>query len=425
VLFGHSSATPYIDLTISTMTSAYGYVIYGPMAGANLGVAVSKAGDVNNDGIDDLIIGSWRATLLGRSNCGATYVIFGRSSGNADIDTASFTSGSAGFIVIGAEANDNLGRAVAGGEDVNGDGIDDVICGAYGTDIPAGWEGGKSFVILGHPTSYTFTDIDTASLATAQGNTITGAAAYDQSGYSVAMVPDFDGDGAGDVLVGAFAADAMGRNDAGAAYLLYGTPYYYQTRSYQVRNGFAFAAIAADGSLHAWGEEPNGGNITSVYAQTRSGVEQVVHSRFAFAALKTDGSLHAWGVPSAIKNAETATTDRQYTTVLANEAAFAATNGTSLAVFGSRHNGGYLNPAESCGQAVSGPCYGGSAYTSTVATAGAFAVLMQSGQVYAWGNRYAGATIPSSLYSALQSVTRIVATREAFAALLANGSVVA
>jgi hypothetical protein len=61
--------------------------------------------------------------------------------------------------------------------------------------------------------------------------------------------------------------------------------YYLTTQSYKVKNGFAFAARASDGSLFGWGEAQYGGGLADVYARTRSGIAQVVASRFAFRLL--------------------------------------------------------------------------------------------------------------------------------------------
>jgi hypothetical protein len=121
--------------------------------------------------------------------------------------------------------------------------------------------------------------------------------------------------------------------------------YYLTTESYKAKNGFAFAARAAGGSLFAWGEVPYGGgladesSLADAYAQTRSGVAEVVASRFGFTALKSNGGLVVWGAAGNIAGSENLGSNK-YTMVVANEAAFAAINGTHLVAYGSKGNGG-------------------------------------------------------------------------------------
>lgn len=121
VIFGqdHSTAT-FADVDLSTFTTgSAGLRIFGATANDKLGTGVGRAGDVNGDGIDDIVVGAISAS--------AAYVIFGMTTYSADIDLLSFTSGLSGFRMTGA-ASSSLGRSVSGAGDVNGDGFDDVPC---------------------------------------------------------------------------------------------------------------------------------------------------------------------------------------------------------------------------------------------------------------------------------------------------------
>ena len=90
------------------------------------GHSVSGAGDVNGDGIDDLIIGALVPTRTAVP-AGASYVVFGTDQGfPATIDLAS----DADLTIQGAAAVDSFRLSVSGAGDVNGDGIDDLIIGA-------------------------------------------------------------------------------------------------------------------------------------------------------------------------------------------------------------------------------------------------------------------------------------------------------
>jgi hypothetical protein len=198
--------------------------IIGAAAGDRWGASISGAGDINKDGIDDFIVGGhgFDAASSVRPGAGAAVVIYGKTSGWADIDLASFTSGSAGFWIIGAAAGDTCGIAVSGAGDVNGDGADDVIVGCDWAS-PFGRSGsGASYVVFGHSAAFATIDLSAFISGTA-GFKISGAAASDNSGISVAGARDFNGDGYGDVLLGSFRFDGPGgRTDCGAAYVIFG-----------------------------------------------------------------------------------------------------------------------------------------------------------------------------------------------------------
>src|SRR5204862_7963948 len=100
------------------------------------------AGDVNGDGVADLIIGANSAN----SYTGESYVVFGKASGfAASLDLGSL-DGSNGFSLTGGEFN---GYSVASAGDVNGDGFADVIIGAYRNDVGGNHGAGTSDVLCG------------------------------------------------------------------------------------------------------------------------------------------------------------------------------------------------------------------------------------------------------------------------------------
>ncbi len=117
-------------------------------------------------------------------------------------------------VLIGEDASDYAGWSVAGGElDVTGDGLPDVVVGASAAETSSTYSAqGIVYVVSGDVAS-------DADLATADA-LVTGAARDDGLGY-VALLPDFDGDGFDDLLLGAAGADGGG-SGAGAAYLLPG-----------------------------------------------------------------------------------------------------------------------------------------------------------------------------------------------------------
>lgn len=223
----------------------------GVGAGAQFGVSVSGAGDVNNDGYADVIVGApFDATISpggGSADvyCGATGVLihrrFSQSTGAAwfgfSVSGAGDVNGNGhSDVVIGApqhsgvgagsgfarivrgdigstfrtyfgeNAGDTLGYSVSGAGDVNNDGFDDVIVGAPGAD-PNGAGSGYARVYC--------------SASGAVLHTFDGAAAGDRMGHSVGGAGDVNGDGHADLVVGAPFHDANGSN-SGAVYVLCG-----------------------------------------------------------------------------------------------------------------------------------------------------------------------------------------------------------
>jgi hypothetical protein len=113
------------------------------------GFSVSSAGDVNGDGIDDILIGAAYADPDGVIDAGETYVVFGKDTGfDAAIDLADL-DGSNGFVFNGLDQSDQSGYSVSSAGDVNGDGIDDILIGAYGADPDGDNGAGETYVVFG------------------------------------------------------------------------------------------------------------------------------------------------------------------------------------------------------------------------------------------------------------------------------------
>ncbi|MGH8572641.1 MAG: hypothetical protein ACREX8_08705, partial [Gammaproteobacteria bacterium] len=132
-----------------------GFRVNGVAAGDRSGSRVSGAGDVNGDGIADLLIGAFGAAPNGAFT-GASYVVFGRNTAQtgpfpATLELSSL-DGTNGFLLNGVAANDFSGVAVSGAGDVNGDGGADLLIGAYGAG-PNGARSGASYVVFGQPPS--------------------------------------------------------------------------------------------------------------------------------------------------------------------------------------------------------------------------------------------------------------------------------
>lgn len=210
VVFGKTDGAD-VDLSdLGTDQDPKGFRIAGANGGDQSGSSVSGAGDVNGDGLADIIIGAAGASPGGNSFAGASFVVFGKAD-NSQVDLAEMGTGlgPGGFRINGIDPFDASGQSVAGAGDVNADGFDDVIIGAS----RAGGQAGESYVVFGKADN---TTVDLVNLGTG-GFRINGADAFDSSGRSVSGAGDVNGDGRADLIIG-----APGVNDGGASYVVFG-----------------------------------------------------------------------------------------------------------------------------------------------------------------------------------------------------------
>jgi len=179
-------------------SGTYGFVLRGLAEGAGFGNAIGSAGDLNGDGIADIVIGStWAAGTypdIGASASGMTYVVFGQDAaadGPMDplVDLAAF-DGTNGFVTLG-EVGTGLGLAVGSAGDINGDGIDDLLFASkydayilFGRDEAAG----LGFDVIEDHLALDGTDGFAISLSNKPAGTVTTG--------------DVNGDGIDDVMVG-------------------------------------------------------------------------------------------------------------------------------------------------------------------------------------------------------------------------------
>ncbi len=136
-------------LVIDEIAEDEGFFIGGAPGNAFAGAELGPAGDVNGDGIDDLLIGAGVLPEDGPQQ-GGVYVILGREEAFPVSYDLGELSGVDGYLITGDAPGDFAGFAIAGGADGNGDGIDDILIGAPGSDF-AGADRGAVHVVYGQP----------------------------------------------------------------------------------------------------------------------------------------------------------------------------------------------------------------------------------------------------------------------------------
>ncbi len=214
-LFGSPVFPPTVDPT-TTLNGTNGFTLNGVMAGEGSGIA-SNAGDVNGDGISDLIIGAPGFTDV-QTYAGKSYIVFGSSKRWNELIELSSLNGTNGFVLNGESPGDGCGISISSAGDVNGDGISDFIIGANGARAYAG----KTYVVFGSKKGWS-SPIELSSLNGANGFILNGEAASDNSGFSVSGAGDINDDGISDIVIGASnASPSSDRDGAGKSYVIFG-----------------------------------------------------------------------------------------------------------------------------------------------------------------------------------------------------------
>lgn len=198
---------------LSNLDGTNGFVITGFGSRNESSVhSTSGAGDVNGDGIDDIIIGARYVDSNGHVDAGASYVVFGQTNNFVSPIELSGLNGTNGFVINGLSNNDFTGAYVSTGGDINGDGVDDIIIGAI--DAPSA----ASYVVFGNTNGFT-TPLNLSDLDGTNGFTINGV----NRGLSpVSYAGDINNDGIDDIIIGMSQASP---NDisTGSSYVVFGS----------------------------------------------------------------------------------------------------------------------------------------------------------------------------------------------------------
>lgn len=203
------------------------YIIYGQanaLTGGNLGdtvklsgtgfhefagYAVNYIGDVNGDGYEDMGVGA-PAYTGDLSAKGEVYVVYGKSAQYTDT-----TLSGAGVRIEGENAGDNLGGTLSAVGDLNNDGYDDWMVGAYGYNIDAVSDTGTVYIYYGQAEYY-----DAGTISAPQ---LQGVAGNDGLSYLVSNGGDLNSDGYDDALISNSFHNNGDDNNTGSMYILYGS----------------------------------------------------------------------------------------------------------------------------------------------------------------------------------------------------------
>ncbi|MEQ8318575.1 MAG: GC-type dockerin domain-anchored protein [Phycisphaerales bacterium] len=262
-----------------------GYAINGGDLEGDAGFAVASAGDVNGDGLTDLVLSAPDVDTY----YGECYVVFGRPAASASSISVRSLNGTNGFRLTAPQASpfNHIGRFVDTAGDFNGDGIDDVLIGTF-----AG-----AFVVFGRDDGFP-AEVDLGALDGTDGLWLRAF-----GGSDVAAIGDVNGDGIDDVAVSdAYAAGPSGMF-SGEVYVVFGSrdafPSTLNLTGLDGSDGFRFAAsvagegvgrsVSAAGDLNHDGRDDLLVGVVNVGSGTGPGKAIVVYGRSSACAADLDG----------------------------------------------------------------------------------------------------------------------------------------
>lgn len=219
VVFGRAGGLPaHVDLT--SLNGTNGFRLTGTGAYSQLGISVAGRGDFNGDGVADLAISE------NGDGSGNVYVIFGHSgSWAASTTAAAAASGANGLTIHGFQYGSYTAQTIDMVGDVNGDGVDDLLIGAFRESDyslgKAGYSVGAAYIIYGSKTNND--DVYLDELPVVRGARLHGSNQTEaQFGLPTVGVGDFNGDGISDMAIAAYAASTNGLTRNGSVYVVFG-----------------------------------------------------------------------------------------------------------------------------------------------------------------------------------------------------------
>lgn len=251
VIFGRPPGSPIPgNFDLNSLNGSNGFAINGEVNTDGLGFAVSYAGDINGDGIDDIALGAPRPIFLDPPlfGNGKVYVIFGRTTAFPSLLELNTLNGANGFRVTANGTGAGLGVSVSTAGRVNSDAVDDLAIGAPSD--------GDVYIIGGRTTPFP-ASLDVADLTSQTGARYTASAAHDRFGASVTILGDISGDGRDDIAIGAPGSGSG--TESGEVYVVYGIGGFLN-RDFSATSLFGYRVIGASpGDL--FGLSVSGGDL--------------------------------------------------------------------------------------------------------------------------------------------------------------------
>ncbi|MCC3602883.1 MAG: FG-GAP repeat protein [Microcoleus sp. PH2017_29_MFU_D_A] len=217
VIYGRTTGFS-ANLNLAEINNNNGFVING-IDGNSSGTASS--GDINGDGIPDLVIGADGGNTSGGINAGKTYVIFGQPGGFTGSVNVPELNGTTGFVIAGLTPQERSGIALTATGDINGDGNKDLVIGAPGATVGDRINAGKTYVIFGKKAAFPVI-VNPADLNGSNGFIISGFDPEASAGNALSYAGDINKDGFDDLLIGASSANSDSKNNAGKTFVIFG-----------------------------------------------------------------------------------------------------------------------------------------------------------------------------------------------------------
>jgi len=195
VIYGDES--PFSDFVVTSLATSDRFLLTGANPMYQLSSVASDAGDFNGDGVADVLLGTPEIN----TDQGSALLIYG---GQSDFGVTGMT-GTQGMKLEGVSLRDLLGSSISSLQDMNGDGISEILVGAPGYS----YNKGVMYLLFGRDDDPPTIDLDTFTAT--DGFKILGDTAGSLFGTSVRDIGDINGDGAADFIIGAPGSGATGR----------------------------------------------------------------------------------------------------------------------------------------------------------------------------------------------------------------------